>query len=102
MRLYQLKVEIFEAATNYAYPVVTHVFTGRTEKEARAYHEAHRRADAFGQVSPSSSWTKAELFGPWLHVSSHRAKVSRTNSTVGRTNWRLCCSIACLPSGTDR
>lgn len=47
MRLFQIRVDIYEAATNYAYPIVTHVFTGKTEKEARAYHDAHRRADAF-------------------------------------------------------
>ncbi len=64
--------------------------------------EQHRGADAYGQLSPSKFVFGVGLFGPWLHVSSHGVKVSRTNSTVGRTNSRLCCSIACLPSGTDR
>ena len=47
MRLYRIQIDIFEAATGYAYPIVTHVFQGRTSKEAEGYHEAHRRSDAF-------------------------------------------------------
>jgi hypothetical protein len=47
MRLYTVRVDIFEAATRYAYPVVTHLFTGRTPQEARGYHEAHRKTDSF-------------------------------------------------------
>ena len=46
-RLYQIRVDIYEAATNYAYPVVTHLFHGATQDEAMGYHEAHREADAF-------------------------------------------------------
>lgn len=46
-RLYTVRVEIFEAATNYAYPIVTHLFSGRSPQEAWNYHEAHRQADAF-------------------------------------------------------
>lgn len=47
MRLYEITVKIYEAATSYAYPVVTHVFSGRTRKEAREYHAAHRKSDSF-------------------------------------------------------
>lgn len=47
MTLYQIRIDIFEAATRYAYPVVTHIFKGKTKEEAEHYHEAHRRADAF-------------------------------------------------------
>lgn len=47
MRLYRIQVDIFESATFYAYPVVTHVFHGRTRKEAEGYHESHRKSDAF-------------------------------------------------------
>lgn len=46
-RLYSVTVSITEAASNYAYPVVTHVFTGRTREEAWGYHDAHRRSDSF-------------------------------------------------------
>lgn len=46
-RLYVVQVDIYEAATRYAYPVVQHRFLGKTQKEARGYHEAHRQADSF-------------------------------------------------------
>lgn len=47
MRLYQIRVDIYEAATKYAYPVVTHLFHGRTRAEAEGYLAAHLQADAF-------------------------------------------------------
>ena len=47
MKLYRITVDIYEEATNYAFPVVTHVFNGRTRNEAEKYHESHRRSDAF-------------------------------------------------------
>jgi hypothetical protein len=47
MRLYVIRVDIREAATGYAYPIVTHEFKGRTREEAWGYHDAHRQADAF-------------------------------------------------------
>lgn len=46
-RLYAVTVHISEEATDYAFPVITHVFRGRTPEEAWGYHDAHRRADAF-------------------------------------------------------
>ncbi len=47
MRLYVVRVDILEAASGYVYPIVTHLFRGRTPQEAWSYHEAHRRADSF-------------------------------------------------------
>jgi hypothetical protein len=47
MRLYQIRVEIYEAATSYEIPIVVHLFHGRTKAEAFRYHEAHRSSDAF-------------------------------------------------------
>lgn len=46
-RLYVVRVEIREEASRYAYPIVVHLFCGRTRKEARGYHAAHKKADAF-------------------------------------------------------
>lgn len=46
-RFYVVRVEISEAATRYAYPIVIHEFVGRDPQEAWSYHEAHRRSDAF-------------------------------------------------------
>ena len=47
MRFYEVTVKIYEEATAYAYPVVTHVFSGKTRKEAWGYHDAHRKSDSF-------------------------------------------------------
>lgn len=47
MRLYQIRVAIYEAATNYAIPIVVHLFNGRTRAEAMSYHDAHLGSDAF-------------------------------------------------------
>ena len=47
MRLYQIRVEIYEAATDYQIPIVVHLFHGRTREEALGYHNAHRKSDAF-------------------------------------------------------
>lgn len=46
-RLYVVTVEIFEAATSYAYAVVSHSFAGRTKKEAWRYHDSHLKSDRF-------------------------------------------------------
>lgn len=47
MRIYQVRIDIYEAATDYAYPIVVHLFHGRTRAEAIGYHNAHRGADKF-------------------------------------------------------
>ena len=47
MRYYQIRVDIYEAATGYQYPVVTHLFHGKTKSEAERYHDSHRTSDAF-------------------------------------------------------
>ncbi len=47
MRLYVVRVDITEAATGYAYPVVRHEFYGRSPEEAWGYHDAHKGADQF-------------------------------------------------------
>lgn len=46
-RLYAIQVDIYEAATAYAFPIVQHRFLGRSREEAARYHEAHRQSDSF-------------------------------------------------------
>ena len=45
--MYVVRVDIFEAATGYRFPVVRHEFRGRTAAEAHGYHQAHLDADEF-------------------------------------------------------
>lgn len=45
--LWFVVVDIFEPSVGYSYPVVRHVFPGKTEEEARGYFEAHMTTDAF-------------------------------------------------------
>lgn len=40
-------VDIYEAKTYYQYPVVEHIFSGRTEEEAFGYFKAHLKTDSF-------------------------------------------------------
>lgn len=47
MRLYALIVEHYEAATGWAFPIVTHQFLGRDRDEAMRYYDSHRRSDRF-------------------------------------------------------
>lgn len=47
MRYYAIQVDIFEAATRYAYPVVRHQFLGKDRAEAMRYHDSHRQSDRF-------------------------------------------------------
>jgi len=44
---WRLVVDIFEMSVGYEYPVVRHVFTGRTADEARGYFQAHLETDEF-------------------------------------------------------
>lgn len=46
-RLYVIRVDIYEAASRYAFPILTHTFRGRNPKEAWGYHNAHRENDSF-------------------------------------------------------
>ena len=47
MRLWRVVVDIREAATGYAYPVVRHTFYGQTKAEAQRYFRSHMKSDAF-------------------------------------------------------
>lgn len=47
MRLYAIQIDIYEAATKFAYPVVSHTMYGRTQAEARGYVASHRKSDKF-------------------------------------------------------
>lgn len=47
MRLYFVQIDIFEAATNYAYPVVRHTMYGKAKDEAWGYVMSHMKSDAF-------------------------------------------------------
>lgn len=46
MKLFRLVVDIYEAEIS-DYPVVTHVFNGKTKKEAMGYFKAHLTTDDF-------------------------------------------------------
>lgn len=46
MMLYQVRVAIYEASTP-KFPIVVHLFQGKTRDEAIAYHTAHRKYDEF-------------------------------------------------------
>lgn len=46
MKLFRLVVDIYEAEIP-DYPVVTHVFNGKTKKEAIGYFKAHLTTDEF-------------------------------------------------------
>lgn len=46
-RLYHVRVDIYEAASRYEFPILTHTFRGRSPKEAWGYHDAHRKSDSF-------------------------------------------------------
>jgi len=45
-KIYQVRVDIFEPSTK-GFPVVTHLFNGRSKEEAWHYHESHRKSDRF-------------------------------------------------------
>lgn len=45
LHTWRLVVDIFEPGTEY--PVVRHVFAGRTKEEAEGYFKAHMTTDAF-------------------------------------------------------
>ena len=44
---WRMVVDIYELSVGYDYPVVRHIFTGRTPEEARAYFQAHLETDEF-------------------------------------------------------
>lgn len=44
---YQLVVDITEGATKHKYPVVRHIFVGKTRKEAQGYYDSHMKTDEF-------------------------------------------------------
>lgn len=45
--LWAYQVDIYERAAGSAYPVVTHIFYGRTQEEANGYYRAHMQTDEF-------------------------------------------------------
>ena len=45
--LHQLIVDTFEASVGTGYPVLRHIFYGKTKEEARGYYQAHLTTDAF-------------------------------------------------------
>jgi len=45
--IYGLSVDIFEESIGEEYPVVTHVFYGKTKKEVLQYYKAHLKTDSF-------------------------------------------------------
>jgi hypothetical protein len=61
MRFYVVRVEIREAATGYAYPIVVHEFIGKDPHEAWGYHDAHLRADKFLSQCESQSLYQGQV-----------------------------------------
>jgi hypothetical protein len=47
MNTWRLVVDIFEPGVGRAYPVVRHVFAGKTKEEAEGYFGAHMGTDTF-------------------------------------------------------
>ncbi len=47
MKLWAYTVDIYERMVGSAYPVVSHVFYGKTQAEAYGYYTSHLRTDAF-------------------------------------------------------
>jgi hypothetical protein len=62
MRLFRLIVDIYESEIQ-EYPVVTHVFNGKTKKEAMGYFRAHLTTDEFLRDCVNS--------GRWKTLSCH-------------------------------
>jgi len=66
VKLHRLVVEIYEAEIP-EYPVVTHIFTGKTQKESLGYFKAHMTTDDFLRECVSS--------GKWKSLScSYKAR----------------------------
>lgn len=57
-----IRVDIYEYEVDIRYPVVSHIFYGKTLKEAQGYFKAHMKTDEFlrGAVS-KGSWKGLEL-----------------------------------------
>jgi hypothetical protein len=45
--MWALHVKIYESEVGDAYPVVEHVFRGKTKAEAQGYYESHLKTDTF-------------------------------------------------------
>lgn len=60
-----IRIEFFEGATSYAYPVVAHEFTGRTLEEARGYFHAHLRYDRMLRAVSALSHGEGGGSGTW-------------------------------------
>lgn len=45
MRVYRIVVETFEPSSSF--PIVTHMFQGRTSEQAEAFVVAHEKSDSF-------------------------------------------------------
>ncbi len=45
--MWALHVKIFEKNVGRAYPVLEHIFRGRTKSEASGYYESHLKTDDF-------------------------------------------------------
>jgi hypothetical protein len=66
--LWRLIVDIYEAKP---YPIVTHIFTGKTKVEAIGYYHAHLRSDRFleGCVQHGRMGrVKCRTLSKWEHV----------------------------------
>ncbi len=58
--MWSLHIKIYESET---YPIMEHVFRGRTKKEANGYYESHLKTDAFLRGCVKS--------GRWENVDCH-------------------------------
>jgi hypothetical protein len=45
--IYALRQDIYEKGVGDAYPVVSHIFYGKSENEAKGYYDAHMTTDQF-------------------------------------------------------
>ena len=77
MALHALRVYIYERAAGPDYPVVEHVFYGRTRAEAERYYGSHLETDEFlrdcverGRWRQVDCWAELE----WTRESAPRAR----------------------------
>lgn len=74
---YQLVVDIYEKATKEAYPVVRHIFVGKTKDEAQGYFGSHMKTDEFMRdCVKKGKWEQVECrsVSHWIEPKGSRAE----------------------------
>lgn len=73
MRVYRIVVETFEPGNTF--PILIHVFQGKTSREAEAYVKAHEKSDVFfwecgtkGVFAGTVRCSQRRSFAGWVEV----------------------------------